>query len=130
MESLIYFRCIGGIVGENPEKARKMIDLREKIKAHARTLEALENTEKPSNNGYKIMAVAIGKNGDLIALGGGTMTYAVGVGLKTFEDDEGKTQFFWDYGKYYFEYNEAYKVFKTYIDCSEGLDKRLVWTNN
>ena len=130
MESLKYFRCIGGIVGENPEKARKMIDLREKIKAHARTLEALENTEKPSNNGYKIMAVAIGKNGDLIALGGGIMTYAVGVGLKTFEDDEGKTQFFWDYGKYYFEYNEAYKVFKTYIDCSEGLDKRLVWTNN
>ena len=107
-----------------------MIDLREKIKAHARTLEALENTEKPSNNGYKIMAVAIGKNGDLIALGGGIMTYAVGVGLKTFEDDEGTTQFFWDYGKYYFEYNEAYEVFKTYIDCSEGLEKRLVWTNN
>ena len=68
-----------------------MIDLREKIKAHARTLEALENTEEPSNNGYTIETVAIGKNGDLIALGSGIMTYAVGVGLKTYVDDRGKT---------------------------------------
>ena len=106
-----------------------MIDLREKIKAHARTLEALENTEKPSNNGYKIMAVAIGKNGDLIALGGGIMTYAVGVGLKTYVDDRGKTQFFWDFGNYHFGYEEALEDFMSYIDCSEGLRERTVWTN-
>ena len=106
-----------------------MIDLREKIRAHARTLEALENTEAPVNNGYTITTVAIGKNGDLIALGGGIMTYAVGVGLKTFEDDEGKTQFFWDFGNYHFGYEEAMEDYRSYIDCSEGLRERVVWTN-
>ena len=106
-----------------------MIDLREKIKARARTLEALENSEYPSNNGYAITTVAIAKNGDLIALGRGIMTYAVGVGLKTYVDDRGKTQFFWDYGNYHFGYDEALEDFMSYIDCSEGLRERVVWTN-
>lgn len=106
-----------------------MIDLREKIKAHARTLEALESSEYPSNNGYAITTVAIAKNGDLIALGRGIMTYAVGVGLKTYVDDRGKTQFFWDYGNYHFGYDEALEDFMSYIDCSEGLRERTVWTN-
>lgn len=106
-----------------------MTTLSEKIKAHARTLEALENTEEPSNNGYTIETVAIGKNGDLIALGRGIMTYAVGVGLKTYVDDRGKTKFFWDYGNYHFGYEEALEDFMSYIDCSEGLRERTVWTN-
>ena len=129
MESLKYFRCIGGIVGENPEEVREMTTLSEKIKEHATTIDALETIEEPSNNGYVIVSVAIAKNGDLIALGRGIMTYAVGVGLKTYKDDRGKTKFFWDYGNYHFDYDSALEDFMSYIDCSEGLRERTVWTN-
>ena len=106
-----------------------MTTLSEKIKEHATTIDALETIENPSNNGYVIVSVAIAKNGDLIALGRGIVTYAVGVGLKTYKDDRGKTQFFWDYGNYYFDYDSAMEDYLSYIDCSEGLRERTVWTN-
>lgn len=106
-----------------------MTTLSEKIKEHATTIDALETIDDPSNNGYFIESVAIATNGDLIALGRGIMTYAVGVGLKTYKDDRGKTQFFWDYGNYHFDYDSAMEDYLSYIDCSEGLRARTVWTN-
>lgn len=124
-----YIYDIQGIVGENPEEVREMTTLSEKIKEHATTIGALETIDDPSNNGYFIESVAIATNGDLIALGRGIMTYAVGVGLKTYKDDRGKTQFFWDYGNYHFDYDSAMEDYLSYIDCSEGLRARTVWTN-